>query len=170
MTPAELLTDSLERVRESVTAVLDGLSPEDVTYRPASDANPIGWLVWHLTRIQDDHIADAAGSSQVWISQGWARRFNLPLDTSETGYGHTSDQVAMVQVESARLLTEYHDTVHDHTIQYVRTHTDDDLTRIVDRSWNPPVTLGVRLVSVIADGLQHAGQAAFIRGLIQRRR
>jgi Protein of unknown function (DUF664) len=170
MTSAQLLMDAFGRIRDVVHQVVDGLTPDELALRVDGQANSITWLVWHLTRIQDDHIADAAGSPQAWTSQGWARRFNLPLDTSQTGHGHTSDQVAMVQVESARLLTGYHDAVHDHTIQYVRTCTDDDLTRIVDRSWDPPVTLGVRLVSVIEDGLQHAGQAAFIRGLIQRHR
>jgi Protein of unknown function (DUF664) len=170
MTSAQLLMDAFGRIHELIHQVLDGLTPDELAFRVDNQANSITWLVWHLTRIQDDHIADAAGSSQVWTSQGWAQRFNLPLETSQTGYGHTSEQVALVQVESPHLLTGYHDAVYEHTIQYVRTRTDNDLTRIVDQSWNPPVTLGVRLVSVIADGLQHAGQAAFIRGLIQRRR
>ena len=46
--------------------------------------------------------------------------------------------------------------------------TDADLPRVVDERWDPPVTLGVRLVSVISDCLQHAGQAAFVRGILLR--
>jgi len=112
----------------------------------------------------------AAGIAQVWTAQGWAPRFDLPSGSSQTGYGHSGHQVARAQVESATVLTEYHDAVYEQTIDYVSTLTDNDLTRIVDRSWDPPVTLGVRLVSVIADELQHAGQAAFIRGIVERRR
>ena len=136
---------------------------------PADGANPVGWLVWHLTRIQDDHVADVARTEQVWTAQGWVERFGLPFDPKDTGYGHQADDVAAVQVASGELLTGYHDAVHQQTIGHLGQLTDADLGRIVDRSWDPPVTLGVRLVSVIADDLQHAGQAAFVRGILQRR-
>ncbi|MEU6038205.1 DUF664 domain-containing protein [Actinomadura sp. NPDC047616] len=166
MTSAQLLTDAFGRIREVVHQAVDGLSPQQLAYRAGEDANSIAWLVWHLTRIQDDHIADVAGLPQVWTSKGWAERFGLPFDAADTGYGHSSDQVAAVQVESGELLTGYHDAVYQQTISYVETLTDDDLPLVVDRSWDPPVTLAVRLVSVISDDLQHAGQAAFVRGLL----
>ena len=75
----------------------------------------------------------------------------------------------MVQVASGDLLLGYHDAVHEQTIRYVERLTDADLSRIVDESWDPPVSLDVRLVSVISDDLQHAGQAAFVRGVAERR-
>lgn len=169
MTSAQLLADAFGRIRETVGRVVDGLRLDELGFRADRDANSIAWLVWHLTRIQDDHVAGVAGTAQVWTTDGWQRRFGLPFSASDTGYGHSSDEVAMLRVESPALLTGYHDAVHDRTIDYVGTLVDDDLERIVDRSWDPPVTLGVRLVSVIADGLEHAGQAAFVRGLIERR-
>lgn len=168
MNSAQLLTDAFGRIQGVVAQVVGGLTAEELAFRVDDEANSIAWLVWHLTRIQDDHVADAAGTSQVWTAQGWFERFGLPFDAAQTGYGHGTDQVAMLRVESGNLLTEYHDAVYEQTIRYVSTLTDNDLTRIVDRSWDPPVTLGVRLISVIADDLQHAGQAAFIRGLIER--
>jgi hypothetical protein len=125
--------------------------------------------VWHLTRIQDDHIADAAASEQVYTRGGWADRLALPFEPSDTGYGHSSNEVATVRVESGELLTGYHEAVFQETLRFVEPLTDDDLTRIIDESWDPPVTLGVRLVSVISDNLQHSGQAAFVRGIIDRR-
>ncbi|MGH3389679.1 MAG: mycothiol transferase [Actinomadura sp.] len=168
MTSAQLLTDAFDRIRGIVHRAVDDLTPQQLAARIDDDANSIAWLVWHLTRIQDDHIADAAGSPQVWTSQGWAERFGLPFDTAETGYGHSADEVAAVRVDSGSLLTGYHDAVHERTVEYVGALIDDDLPRIVDRSWDPPVTLGVRLVSVIADDLQHAGQAALVRGIVER--
>ena len=168
MTSAQLLIDAFGRIRDVVHQVVDGLSPDQLTYRVDEAANSIAWLVWHLTRIQDDHVADVAGRPQVWTTQGWIDRFGLPFGASITGYGHGTDEVALVQVESGQLLTGYYDAVHEQTIDYLSTLTDADLARIVDRRWDPPVTLAVRLVSVIADDLQHAGQAAFIRGLIKR--
>jgi hypothetical protein len=170
MTSADLLTDSFGRIRELVHEVTRGLSAAELPERIDDESNSVAWLVWHLTRIQDDHLADASGREQVWTAQGWAGRFALPFEAGATGYGHSSADVAAVRVPSAELLTGYHDAVHDWTVEYVRTLTDPDLDRIVDESWDPPVTLAVRLVSVIGDGLQHAGQAAFINGILQRRR
>ena len=169
MTSAELLVDAFGRIREVVHEAVDGLTPEQLGARLDPDANSIAWLVWHLTRIQDDHVADVAGRDQVWTSAGWVDRFNIPFDPRAHGYGHTSADVAAVQVESAELLTGYYDAVHDRTIEYVKSLRDADLDRIIDTRWDPPVTLGVRLVSVIADDLQHAGQAALIRGILERR-
>jgi hypothetical protein len=169
MTSAELLVDAFGRIRQVVHRATDGLGPEELAFRVDPEANSIAWLVWHLTRIQDDHLAEVAQAEQAWTSQGWAERLGLPFDPRDTGYGHRADEVAAVRVDSAALLVGYHDAVHEQTTGYLRQLTDADLTRIVDRSWDPPVTLGVRLVSVIADGLQHAGQAAFVRGILQRR-
>jgi hypothetical protein len=163
-----VLVDAFGRIQGVVRRVVDGLTADQLGYRADPEANSIAWLVWHLTRVQDDHVADAAELSQVWTAQGWADRFGLPFDPGATGYGHTAADVAAVQV-SGDLLVGYHEAVHDQSVEYVRSVTDGDLDRVVDRAWDPPVTLAVRLVSVIADGLQHAGQAAFVRGLIERR-
>jgi uncharacterized damage-inducible protein DinB len=165
MTPAELLTDSLERVRESVTAVLDGLTLDDLTHRPTADANSIGWLVWHLTRVQDVHVSELVEAEEVWVADGFADRFDLPYDTAEHGYGHSSEQVGAFRAE-ADLLGEYYDAVHRRTLEYVAGLTPEDLDQVVDERWDPPVTLGVRLVSVVNDDTQHVGQAAYVRGLL----
>jgi uncharacterized damage-inducible protein DinB len=162
----DLLTDAFGRIREAVHEAVDGLTPDQLDFRPDSQANSIAWLVWHLTRIQDDHIAGVAGKGQVWTAEGWADRFGLPLSQADHGYGHSADQVAVVRVKSGELLTAYHDAVYEQTLHYVRHLADADFTRVVDSSWDPAVTLGVRLVSVISDDLQHAGQAAYLRGLI----
>jgi hypothetical protein len=169
MTSAELLVDAVGRIRGVVHRAVDGLTVEQLAVRLDPGANSIAWLVWHLTRIQDDHVAGVAQEEQVWTSQGWVERFGLPFDPRDTGFGHGADEVAAVRVDSGELLVGYHDAVHERTTQYVERLGDADLARIVDRSWDPPVTLGVRLVSVIADDLQHAGQAVFVRGILQRR-
>lgn len=164
----DLLSDAFERVREAVHHAVDGLDEEELTFRPDAVANSVAWLVWHLTRVQDDHVADLARTEQVWRSDDWAARFALPFTLSATGYGHTSEQVSAVRGVSAKLLAGYHDAVCDRTQQYLVSLDDADFGRIVDPSWTPPVTQAVRLVSVIADDLQHAGQAAFVRGLALR--
>jgi hypothetical protein len=168
MTSAELLVDMFERIREDVHGAVRGLTPEQLALRVDDDANSIAWLVWHLTRIQDDHIAAAAHVEQVWTSAGWIERFGLPFEPWATGYAHSSADVAAVTVDSGDVLLDYHDAVHAQTIRFVESITDAELDRIVDESWDPPVTLGVRLVSVINDNTEHAGQAAFVRGIALR--
>jgi uncharacterized damage-inducible protein DinB len=163
MTPTDLLTDAFGRVHESTRAVLDGLTDDQLTYRPGPQANPIGWLVWHLARVQDDHVADVAGSEQVYGD--FAERFGLPYDAAAIGYGQTNDEVGAFAA-SAELLAEYAAAVHDRTVAYLATLSDDDLDRVVDSRWDPPVTLGARLVSVVNDDTQHIGQAAYVRGLL----
>jgi uncharacterized damage-inducible protein DinB len=169
MTSAEILVDGFTRVQEEVHAAVNGLSVEELTYRVDDEANSIAWLVWHLTRVQDDHVADAFGTEQVWLRDGWNERFALPFAPHAHGYGHSSEDVAQVKADKD-LLVGYHDAVHAQTITQVEKLTDADLPRVVDRNWTPPVTLAVRLVSVISDDLQHVGQAAFVRGVVLRRR
>lgn len=169
MDVAALLTDAFSRIEEEVHGAVGGLSEEQLAHRVDADANSIGWLVWHLSRVQDDHVAGVAGTEQVWTAQGWAERFDLPFPTGSIGYGHTSADVARVRVASPDLLTGYYDAVAARTMEYVAGLTEDDLDRVVDEAWDPPVTLGVRLVSVIDDCAQHAGQAGFVRGIVLRR-
>jgi hypothetical protein len=166
---SQLLVDALGRIRGGVHRAVDGVPPPQLAYRVDAEANSIAWLVWHLTRIQDDHVAAVAAAEQAWTAQDWEGHFGLPFETADTGYGHRPDEVAAVQVRSGELLTGYYDAVHDHTIRFVERLADDDLDQVVDESWTPPVTLGVRLISVIADGLEHVGQAEFVRGVATRR-
>ncbi|MGH7911541.1 MAG: mycothiol transferase [Candidatus Dormibacteraceae bacterium] len=165
MNVAEVLQDAFDRVRDETRQVLAGLTREQLIARPAAQVNTVAWLVWHLVRVQDDHVSEVAGRPQTWIAGGWAKRFALPFEDSATGYGQSAQEVGQVQVD-ADLLQGYLDATHAATSEFLRDLTDRDLDRIVDRRWTPPVTLGVRLVSVIADDLQHVGQAAYVRGLL----
>jgi uncharacterized damage-inducible protein DinB len=168
MRSRDLLLHAYGQIAETFAATVEGLSADDLAARPAPGANPIGWLAWHLLRVQDDHVADVAGTEQVWTEQGWADRFGLPLDPGATGYGMSAEEVDAVRVPSAELLLGYGEAVSARTAEFLRGVDDDDLDRVVDTRWDPPVTLGVRLVSVIGDDFQHLGQAAYLRGLLGR--
>jgi uncharacterized damage-inducible protein DinB len=160
----ELLTDAFERIRDEVRNNLKGVDDAALTFRPGDTANSAAWLIWHLTRVQDDHVAEAFDRTQVWIGQGWMERFGLPFTATDTGYGHSSDEVGKVAV-TADLLLGYHEAVCEASIAALRNVTEEDLERVVDDRWDPPVTLAVRLVSVISDDLQHVGQAAYALGI-----
>ena len=166
MKTSDILIDAYERIKELVHTITDGLDARAIAFRPGSDANSIGWLIWHLTRVQDDHVSEIAGRDQAWVDDGWAEKFAMEADPAETGYGHTAEQVASVH-PAANLLRDYHDAVHARTVEYLSGIDSEELERIIDHGWDPPVSVGVRLVSVIGDDLQHAGQAAYVRGLME---
>jgi uncharacterized damage-inducible protein DinB len=167
MTPAELLSDAFGRIHQSASTVLDGLTEEQLTARPGADANTIAWLVWHLARVEDDHVAEVAGHEQLWTADGYSARFGLPFDDTAIGYGQTTEEVGQVRAP-AELLDAYQLAVHARTLGYLSSLNSDDLDRIVDERWDPPVTLGARLVSVLNDATQHVGQASYVRGLVTR--
>ncbi len=164
----DLLIETFDRLPALVRAAVEDLTPEQLRWSPAPGANPVGWLVWHLTRTQDHHVAELLGGRQVWVSGDWPDRFGLDADPSNSGYGHSSEQVAAVRPDSAQVLVDYYDAVAERTRELLVRVTPDDLDRVVDDRWDPPVTLGVRLVSVANDDLQHVGQAAYVRGLQER--
>lgn len=159
------LVDHFGRINELVERLTDGLTEPAATYRIDPEANTIAWLIWHQSRVQDDHVADLAGSAQVW--DAWRDRFGLPFPPDATGYGQSPDDVAAVRAP-AELLVGYHAEVHRATLTYLDRLTAEELDRVVDRRWDPPVTVSVRLVSVIGDCLQHLGQAALVQGVAKR--
>lgn len=155
------------RIPPLVEQTLDGLDLDALTVRVTPDANPIGWLVWHLTRVQDHHVSELLDADQIYLDgSGWPDRFASPASADDIGYGHSSAEVARVRPESVQALLDYHAAVDARTRAFLTALTADALDEIVDRRWDPPVTLGVRLVSVADDSLQHLGQAAYVKGLL----
>ncbi|WP_394275490.1 DinB family protein [Luteococcus sp.] len=173
MDSRELLRDSFERVADDLPAVLDGLDADTVNRPPAPGANSIGWLAWHLARVEDAQVADIAQSlglgdgSQVW-HDGWYERFGLPYPIEAHGYAMSAEDAAAFAVDDPELLADYHRAVHQATLQLLEQLDEKSLDRIVDDSYQPPVTAGVRLVSTVNDITQHLGQAGYARGLLGR--
>jgi hypothetical protein len=160
----ELLRDAFTRLIEHVEELTDGLTDEMAFYRPTATANSIAWLIWHSARQQDVQVSAIAGTEQVWLREGWVDRFALDLPREDMGYGHSPDEVGRVR-PSADLLAGYSHAVHKATLAYIASVTPSELSRVVDEHWDPPVTASVRLVSIVDDGAQHLGQAAYVRGI-----
>jgi hypothetical protein len=163
---SSLLLDLFGRIPPLARHAVEGIDRDGLTEPPSPGANPIAWLVWHLARVQDAHLAEILEADQIWTEGDWAGQFGLEADPANTGYGHSPEEVAAVRPVRPEVLLEYLDAVHARTRTMLQRLAPDDLDRIVDRRWNPPVTLGVRLVSIADDCLQHAGQAAYVRGLL----
>ena len=169
MDVSDLLVELFDRIPPLVRSATEDLDAEQLAAPPASGANTVGWLLWHLARVQDHHLADVLEQDQVWVTSNWAERFGLEPDPGNTGYGHSTDEVLSVRPQGAEAIVEYFDAVSSRTGAYLRGLTAEDLDRIVDEDWDPPVTLGARLVSVANDDLEHAGQAAYARGMLLNR-
>ncbi len=163
-----MLLESYGRVPDLARRAVEGLDDDALAWRPGDGANPVGWLVWHLARQQDAQVAALAGTDEVWARDGgWGERSGLPFPLQENGYGMDADDVSRVRLDAATLLG-YLDDVQAASERYLRTLTPEQLDDVVDDDWDPPVTRGARLVSVVDDAVQHAGQAAYVRGLLER--
>ncbi|MCB7135554.1 mycothiol transferase [Cellulosimicrobium marinum] len=167
MDARDVLEDLFGRIGPTATRAVEGLDEDALTARVDPEANTIAWLAWHLARGQDVQVAAAVGRDEVWTRDGWADRFGLPFDDAASGYGQSADEVAQVRASDDVLLGYVH-AVQVETADVLASLADTDLDRVVDDAWDPPVTLGVRLVSVAVDCLEHAGQAAYLRGVLER--
>lgn len=170
MDGAALIVDGLGRVQEVLHRALKDV-PADVLCRlPTRDTNSMAWLAWHLTRVQDHHLSDLAALPQQWTSRGWHAKFGMQPDDTETGSGHTPQQVAALKVDAAALLLGYYDAVYERSKQYLATVQPSDLDgELNEPQYTPLPTVGVRLVSVLSDNAQHAGQIAYLRGYFEGR-
>lgn len=169
-TAKSLLLDGFGRVLEGVPAVVDGLSNDELLWRPDRDANSVAWLLWHLARQADVQIAALAKAAPVWKEQGWVERFALPYDAKSIGFGMSSSEVGNFTIADPSLFAGYQSAVHDRTLSLIDTLTDDDYDTVIDDRWDPPVTIAVRIVSVLDDAIKHLGQAEYVKGQIERRR
>jgi hypothetical protein len=168
MDPKDVLVDGYSRIPQLLGMALDGLTAEQLAYRPNEEANSVAWLAWHLTRVQDKQVSDLAGREQAWIVDGWHARFDKPADPDDTGQRYTAEQVASLRPADPAVLLDYNKAVQERTAEYIRTLQPADLDRELNEPrWNPLPTVGVRLVSILSDNLQHSGQALYLRGCIE---
>jgi len=167
----QLITDLFLRISQALEQALEGLSVEDLNQRPRPDCNSIGWLAWHLTRSHDRNLSELAGEEQLWTRDGWLARFGRAADPAETGFGHSVEDAAAFQSPGRQLLLEYHRAVVERLKHYVSSTLSE--TELERESYSP--TFGntrivrARLAGVISEGLQHVGQAAYVRGLLKGR-
>lgn len=167
MNAQDILIDAARRPQHAAGQVLAGLSPDVLHTMPEGRGNSIAWLLWHAARQQDAQVAALRGAEQVWVGQGWAERLGVDRGPRAIGFGDSPDDVAALRVADPGALRDYLDAVVEATVDYIGSLSDDDLGAVIDTSWNPPVTRGVRLVSTIDDATVHVGQAAYARGLIE---
>ena len=141
----------------------DGLTEEQLHYRPTQDSNPIVWLVWHLSRVKDQVTATISGEGEVWVTEGWNERFGMPADA--TGAGDSPEQVGALQVNSD-LLFGYADAAHRVTLQRLAKITQEQLEQpmVYVLGDTRPTWQAIR--GMLGDSYQHTGHITYLRGMI----
>ena len=162
---AEFITGIFTRISQVLETVLDGLTENEINQQPTPECNSIGWMVWHLTRVQDRFIAMLSNNEQVWITEKWYGKFSREADAKDIGYGHRPEDLANFKVPDTKTLLDYHHAVLEKTKQYTNKLSPEELDRVIDDSRAPTVAL--RLTAFISDNLQHAGQVAYLRGWLR---
>jgi hypothetical protein len=160
-----LIVNIFDNLSMVLGRTLDGLTQEELNQQPAHDSNSIGWLVWHILRGQDLGIAGLMGDEQLWIREGWHAKFNRPPEPMDFGLGHTPEDLAAFKSPDVKTLLDYQKAVLDQTKRYLNNLSESELDKKLDHPVFP--TVGARIIAVISDNLQHAGQAGYVRGLIQ---
>ena len=162
---AEFITGIFIRISQVLETALDGLTEDEINQQPNPECNSIGWMVWHLTRVQDRFIAMLSNNEQVWITEKWYGKFGREADAKDIGYGHRPEDLANFKVPDTKTLLDYHHTVLEKTKRYTNELSPEELDRVIDDSRAPTVAL--RLTAFISDNLQHAGQGAYLRGWLR---
>ncbi|PID53987.1 MAG: aspartate/tyrosine/aromatic aminotransferase [Micrococcales bacterium] len=165
MDGTDILVDAAGRQIDIAARVLDGIDQQTLHHMPAGKHNSIAWLVWHSARQQDLQLSMLTGLEQLWSAGDWGPRMGIDRPATEIGFGDGVEDVARLQVADVAALSEYLAETVRALQEYVRSLSTADLDYVINASWDPPVTRGIRLVSMIDDAVQHLGQAAYVRGL-----
>lgn len=164
----DMLSDAYELVLTNLERMLEGLQPEDLNWQPRPDCNSIGWLAWHIIRGQDAAISFLMREDQLWIKEGWYEKFGRSADPGDGGTGHTTEDVASFKSPDSQVIIDYHRSVMERSKKYFSTLSSQDLDRVLNLKFLPPLTtLGSFLIMMLYDGMHHAGQIGYIRGMRQ---
>lgn len=166
MLPNEVLLDFARRPVAAIVAIRGQLTPELLAAHPGGHDNSIGWLLWHMGREIDVQLSALSGLPEVWTSLGFAKRLGLGELGDGVGYGQTSDEARRIVVTDPHVLVDYVIAAGEALSVYLSALDPETLADVVDEGWNPPVTRATRLVSIVDDAVQHAGQVGYALGIL----
>ncbi len=163
MTASSVFLDAFGRVRDTLHRTLPDMTEAELHGEPLPGA---GWLAWRLTRVMDNNLSRLGGQDQLWVAGGWAARFGMKPEPYDFGRGqtHTREQVRAFKAP-ADLILAYHDATFDRTTAYLQAVTPEELDRELDEpQYDPRPTVAVRLVSVLENAMNNAGQISYLKG------
>ena len=161
----KFILDILGRQKKALKAALDGLSYDELTWRPGDESNSIGFILWHQIREEDYAQAMIQQQTQVWISEKWYEKFRMSDDPNEDGYGYTAEQVAAFIVPELKDLLSYFEKTRAQTVKFLHSITLSEIDRVIQTPFWGDLGIGQIFTSSLDEILQHTGQIAYLRGL-----
>ena len=161
----EFVAFALDREQEFLLEAVNDLTPEEMAWRAGPEANPIGWILWHMLRVEDMWFQFFIQRNiEIWEREGWNEKFGLP--TRDNGFGHTQEQVAQFPALDLAELLNYGQAVRAATLEYLKTLTPDDYA-IVPREQRPEMSIGAICSQIIGEVFQHQGHISYLKGLMR---
>ncbi len=160
----DFIQGALDRVKQTTTRVAEGLTPQELAWRPGPEGNSIGVILFHMARFEDRFVQGRIrGKPEVWETEKWYEKLNLPA--GDTGGGYTTEQVVSFRVPELKALMDYTGAVQARTLEYLKGLTTEELGKVVDlpRLGNP--TVGALFTLIITHLAQHAGEISYLRGM-----
>jgi DinB superfamily len=165
VTLSEFIEDALNREQRFLMEAVQDLTPEELARQPRPEANHIGWLLWHMFRVEDMWVQFFAQHQlELWERDGWHQKFGLP--TRDNGFGHTPEQVAGFPALGLSELLQYGEAVRASTLDYLRSLSGESFDTI-PRERRPDISVGRMFRQLIGEIFQHQGQIAYLKGLIR---
>ena len=168
MSAGEISNAAYDRIGGVFHRALTGLTVNQLKAQPAGpEGNPIGWLAWHLTRTQDKNYSLLLGEEEAWIADGWHERFGLPAN-NHSGIGDSPDRVREFDPIDADTLIAYFGVAREKSRRFLEALSDDDLEKPSPAGVAQNETIKITVARVTGDLIQHSGQIAYVRGLVDR--
>ena len=165
MEVTNFILDILDSQQIVLMTALDGLSYDELTWRPGSETNPIGFILWHQIRDEDYIQGMIQQQPQVWISEKWYEKLSMSDDPDEDGYGYTAEQVAAFIVPELKDLLTYAEATRAQTTEFLKALHPGEIDRIIQTPYWGKQSIGQIFSSFLCEVIQHTGQIAYLRGL-----
>ena len=165
MTLNEFIESALSQEHQFLTEAVQDLTPQELAWRAGPEANPIGWILWHMLRVEDFWVQFFAQRQlELWERDGWHQKFGLP--TRDTGFGHTTEQVASFPALDLSELLKYGEAVRASTLAYLRGLGPADF-QVIPRERRPDMSIGGMFRQIVGELFQHQGHIAYLKGLVR---
>ncbi|MBI3744252.1 MAG: DinB family protein [Chloroflexi bacterium] len=156
---------SYERMWKVTDGALEGLTHEEFARRPNGHSNSIGWIAWHMARVEDRWTNMVLNKGkQLWETHGWAEKIGMPNDPNYSGGGMTPDQVQLFKTPAVQQVKDYWSAVRATTKECYAKLTPSMLDQMVQTPFRRELKVGDVISHVLCELNQHAGQVAYLRG------
>ncbi len=168
MKPFLVAIDSgLNEAFDKLKRALDGLSEDELHWRPALESNTIDWMVWHMARVEDNWVnVRLRESESIWDRDGWAERCGV--EVPDNGYGQSAEEIRAIPPFNVPLVMDYYAAVRQGTTDYFENEMqEEDLNKEVPHARYDPINYAWVLGHLLCEEAEHLGQIEYLRGMMR---